>query len=59
MVDVSYTHCCQKDEKNWNWNLGTSLPYQNCMHAEIKDKIISRECLLPFTAESFIFPFSV
>jgi len=20
MMDVSYTHCCQKDEINWNWN---------------------------------------
>ena len=20
MTDVSYTHCCQKDEINWNWN---------------------------------------
>jgi hypothetical protein len=19
-MDVSYTHCCQKDEINWNWN---------------------------------------
>jgi len=39
--------------------LGTSLPYQNCMHAHIKDKIISRECLLPVTAVSFVFPFPV
>ena len=21
MMDVFYTHCCQKDEINWNWNL--------------------------------------
>jgi len=23
MMDVSYTHCCQKDEINWNWHSHT------------------------------------
>jgi hypothetical protein len=49
----------KKGIKHGYMYLSTSLPYQNCMHAQIKEKIISRECRLPLTAESFVFPLSV
>jgi hypothetical protein len=34
---------------------GTKLTDQNCMHEEIKGRII-RECLLPFGSESSVLP---
>jgi hypothetical protein len=36
--------------------LGTTLTDQNCMQEEIKKRLNSGECLLPFSSVSFVFP---
>jgi hypothetical protein len=34
--------------------LGTTLTDQNCIHEEVKSRLNSRKCLLPFSSESFV-----
>jgi hypothetical protein len=34
--------------------LGTTLTDQNCIHEEVKSRLNSRKCLLPFNSESFV-----
>jgi hypothetical protein len=36
--------------------LGTTLTDQNYIHEEIKSRLISGECLLPFCSKSFVIP---
>jgi hypothetical protein len=36
--------------------LGMTVTHQNCIHEKIKKKIAFRECLLPFSSESFVIP---
>ena len=38
--------------------LGTTLTNQNSIQEEIQSRLKSRECLLPFGAESFVFLFA-
>ena len=39
--------------------LGTTLTNQNSIQEEIKSRLKSRECLLPFGAESFVFQVAI
>jgi ribosomal protein S13 len=39
--------------------VGVTLTSENCMHLEIKEKIEVRECLLPLSAESSVFTFTI
>jgi len=39
-------------------DVGVLLTNQNCMHEEIKEQIKFRECLLPLSTESSVFPFT-
>jgi hypothetical protein len=38
-------------------HLGNRVANQNCIHEEIKSRLQSGECVLPFNAEFFIFPY--
>ena len=39
--------------------LGTTLTNQNSIQEEIKSRLKSGKCLLPFGAESFVFQFAI
>jgi len=40
-------------------DVGVTKTNQNCMHEEIQEQMKLRECLLPLSTESSVFPFTI
>jgi hypothetical protein len=40
-------------------DMGVMLTNQNCMHEEIQEQFKLRECLLPLSTQSSVFPFTI